>query len=456
MPQAHRRRIRRDLAVLISCGVGAVLVEGRFDIDDRFPRWLQSHPFFESVLMFSAVALVGLSWFSWRRGREAFAAARHEALTQQRLADLNAQYRSLYENHPHSVSSHDVNGRFVSANPASVALLGFSKSELEHMSFDELVDDEASRALIGVAFDTAASGRPHEAEVVLRCRDGHAMEVQVVTIPIMVDEDHDHVAGVYVVAEDFSERNQMMRELTEARTAAESANEAKSLFLANVSHEIRTPLTSVLAATEMVLDDDLQPHHEHLLRIAHRSGETLLRLVDDVLDLARAEAGQPIIEITDFEPREVVTGVEGLIKSKVAAQGLEFEATIDPAVPHSWRGDPVRTTQILTNLLDNAVKFTHSGSVRVRVRSDTSSSGGQLEFEVEDTGIGMTAEEQEILFQAFSQADASITRRYGGTGLGLAISQRLANLMGGNISVQSQPGKGSRFTFRLPAGPPSP
>jgi len=243
----------------------------------------------------------------------------------------------------------------------------------------------------------------------------------------------------------------VQRELLAAKQAAEAAMLAKSEFLASMSHEIRTPLNGILPLLDIVLGTELSPAQREYLVTANGSAKELLRIVDDILDYSKAEAGKLDLESVSINIRELVDSVKRLLEKPAEAKGLAMRAVVDADVRPVVRGDPMRIRQILTNLMGNAIKFTQRGGVSVRVskRNDTATQH-ELLFAVRDTGIGLAADAAARLFQPFTQADASVTRRYGGTGLGLTICKKLVDLMGGRIGVRSEPGRGSVFWFTIP------
>ncbi len=261
------------------------------------------------------------------------------------------------------------------------------------------------------------------------------------------------VTGLYGTARDVTSEVEREAALREARLRAEDASRSKTEFLANMSHEIRTPMTAILGYADLLDDTDLTENQraEHTATIK-RNGEHLLAIINDILDISKIEAGRMVVEQLDTSPRDVLLGVAQLMRVKADAKGLDIAIECATDVPTLVRTDPTRLRQILMNLMGNAIKFTEHGRVSVSMGFAASATGGTLWIEVRDTGIGMMPEQVEHAFTAFTQADASMTRRFGGTGLGLRISKRLAAVLGGDITVTSAPGEGSVFTVSIDAG----
>jgi PAS domain S-box-containing protein len=265
------------------------------------------------------------------------------------------------------------------------------------------------------------------------------------------------VGGVIITAEDVTEQKHHHDELARAKQAAELASEAKSTFLATMSHEIRTPINGILGMTELTLDTELSEEQREHLGLVRFSAESLLSIINDILDFSKIEAGKLELESIPFRFRERISETVKVLKFRADQKRLKLWFTIGPGIPEYVCGDPGRIGQVLNNLVGNAIKFTERGEIAITVSAQpTQGEQIELHFEIRDTGIGVSPEKQITIFEPFSQADGSTTRKYGGTGLGLTICLKLAEMMGGRVWVQSEPGRGSTFHFTLKAGIPKP
>ncbi len=259
---------------------------------------------------------------------------------------------------------------------------------------------------------------------------------------------NDIIIGLCSVSTDITERKHMEEELVVAKKIAEDASKSKADFLANMSHEIRTPMNAIMGMAYLIQKTELTKRQKDYIDKIHKSSQHLLGVINDILDFSKIEAGKLDIEYIDFNLESVLDNLSNLIGEKCSAKGLELIFDVDPEIPNNLCGDPLRLGQILINYANNAMKFTEKGEIIVRIRKEFYKENEYLlRFEVKDTGIGLTEEQKNKLFQSFQQADSSTTRKYGGTGLGLAISKNLATLMGGNVGVNSEEGKGSTFWF---------
>jgi len=332
-------------------------------------------------------------------------------------------------------------GHFHRVNPAWTTILGWSAEEIRAQPFISLVHPDDRATTEAEVVKLTAGARTVSFDNRYRCADGSYRNLSWSAIA------SPGADRIYAVGRDVTAQKLIERELNAARDEAMSASRLKSEFLANMSHEIRTPMNGVIGMTGLLLDTTLSTEQREYAETINRSAESLLTVINDILDFSKIEAGKLDIEVIDFDLRMVVEDAAELIAPDAKAKGLGIAVMLHPGVPASLSGDPVRVRQVLVNLLSNAVKFTSAGEVIVEVHPVDSDGGPEVRFVVSDTGMGIPDDQQERLFESFTQADASTTRTHGGTGLGLAICRQLAELMGGAIGVESTVGKGSRFWF---------
>jgi PAS domain S-box-containing protein len=352
-------------------------------------------------------------------------------------------FEELVQNSPVAVVTLDNRHNIVSCNPAFEQLYGYSQREVIGRNLDELISTESSRSeAVAITQHVLAEGAVRSIGQ-RRRRDGSLVDVEVLGVPVRVEGELVGLMGLY---HDISE-------LTKARRTAEEANSAKSQFLANMSHELRTPLNAIIGYSEMVEEEVSELGHPELapdLQKIQSAGKHLLALINDILDLSKIEAGKTELYLEEFDVADMVGDVVTTIKPLVDKNGNTL--VVEVGTVGRMRADLTKLRQMLLNLLSNACKFTERGTITLQVnRSQVAGGGEELLFRVRDSGIGMTPAQMAKLFEAFAQAEASTSRRYGGTGLGLAITRRFAQMMRGDVSVASEPGEGSSFTIRLPA-----
>ena len=375
------------------------------------------------------------------------------------LLATTSRLTALIESLQAGILVEDEHRQILLVNQAMPAALGLDSSLAEsyigqdcrdvlasHLSLmenaEEMRDWVESRVLV----------REHAEGQEMRLRDGRVLEIDYVPIFLFPDApDPEGYRGHLWLFRDVTERKQAERDLEQAR-AAEAANRAKSVFLASMSHEICTPMNGILGMTDLALETDLDPVQRDYLETVKVSAESLLVIINDILDFSKIEAGRMDLESIAFAPRRLVREVVKLLALRARQKGLTLESVVTEDVPERLVGDPGRLKQVLINLIGNAIKFTERGGVTLTLTGGGSEAPGHLRVAVSDTGVGIPAEKQQLIFDAFSQADSSIARRFGGTGLGLAICNRLVGLMGGRIGVDSRPGQGATFHFDVHLG----
>ncbi len=384
---------------------------------------------------------------------------RTEAELDQERQLLNA----LLANTPDNIFFKDIEGRFIRISRAHARMIGLNdpadavgKTDADYFPAEYALkarDDErlvmrSGRSLVG-----------KEEEWIWP--DGRRTWVSTTKAPLR--NYRGEVVGCFGISRDITNRKVAEEAQREAKEAAEAANQAKSDFLANMSHEIRTPLNAIIGMTELVLDSELSPLQQDYLQTVLTSGETLLGIINQILDFSKIEARKVELEHVSFALREVLGDTLKSLAFQAHSKQLELAWYVETDVPEVVVGDPTRFNQIMVNLVGNAIKFTNEGEVVLRVESEPISHDSvRLHITVADTGIGIPPDQRDVIFSAFQQADTSTTRRFGGTGLGLSISSRLAGLMGGQIWVESETGKGSTFHVHLvmqvanPGPPPQP
>jgi len=368
------------------------------------------------------------------------------ASSTQDLARQHAYLDALIASTPVAIAVLDGRRSIRSVNPAFETLFGYSTAEAVGASIDALIVPDSLRSESSDLEARARAGEIVRVEIERRRKDGRPIQVRLSAAAVKAAPE----GGLVALYEDISDRKAAEQAMRAARELAERVARARSAFLANMSHEIRTPMNAVLGFVELVLDTELQVEQRRALELVRSSSEALLTILNDILDYSKIEAEHLELESIPFDLPKVVHATATLLAVRAREKHLELTVDVPPDVPHIMRGDPTRVRQVLMNLIGNAIKFTEQGEVDVSAavvgyHDDRTS----VRFRVRDTGIGISDEQLATIFDEFTQADASMTRRYGGTGLGLAISRKLVALMGGQLSVTSEVGRGSEFSFTL-------
>ena len=349
---------------------------------------------------------------------------------------------------PNPTYYRNINGDFMGVNKAFLNFIDKFEAEVIDYSLEEIFDANAATVFGEKACQIITQQVSVEYDLTTTNGLGEYVELEIHEAPFF--NNQSHVAGVVGMFLDVTKRNELERELLEAKHTADRSAKVKGEFLANMSHEIRTPMNAIIGMAHLALASNLDEKQHNYVNKIDIAAKQLLRLINDILDFSKIEAGKIDIESTPFKLDKLLETVATVVSIKAEEKGLELVFDTSPILPNYFIGDLLRLSQVLINLVGNAVKFTEQGSVTIKIMADIiTDENYELKFSVKDTGIGMSKEQQKKLFQSFSQADSSITRKYGGTGLGLTISQELVKLMGGEIRVESSQGEGSEFYFEI-------
>jgi PAS domain S-box-containing protein len=463
----------------------------REQLREAYRRTMTGEPALEQRMEHGLLTLDGRRrWIVWNnvwvrdeRGRIRASIASGEDVTEQRaaeraLSESEQRFRTLVDNQGEGIGIVDLDERFEFANPAAESIFGVAPGGLDGRCLDEFLDAEQ---LAAVRAQTARrrSGERDAYHLQVRRADGERRWLIVTAVPRR--DAAGGVVGAFGIFRDVTaqrraeEALRRAKEETEAANArleraiaraeqlaatAEQASRAKGQFLANMSHEIRTPMNGIIGMIAMLLDTPLTEEQRDFADTVRASAEHLLTLINDILDFSKIESGKLAIEHIDFDLHRALEELNKLLGPRARQRGLDYSCRIAPGVPRRLRGDPGRLRQVLTNLVGNAIKFTETGEVVIQVAAVAAGGGDvRLRFAVRDTGVGIPEAAQQAIFEPFEQADGSTTRIHGGTGLGLAISRELVQRMGGRLSLESRPGRGSTFTFEVDCGraggPPS-
>lgn len=401
------------------------------------------------VAEISMIPLLGL--FYWARHRQSLEEAQ-AALARRALEANEARIRKIVDIALDAVITIDERGVVTGWNPHAEQMFGWKADEVIGQSLTNTIippryREAHERGLRHYAATGAGPVLNKRIEITALDRSGREFPVELAITPMHFDGQTSFSAFL----RDITERKQAEDELRRTQAAAESANKAKTEFLANMSHELRTPLNAIVGISDLLLKTSLTPEQRQCAQMSQRASQALLRLVNDVLDLAKIEAGTVRMESAPFDLRELLERTQRLMELRQRKNSVEVSFTVAPDVPAQLDGDGLRLQQILFNLLENALKFTEEGTVSLTVsRATTDVHRPQLQFEVRDTGIGIPADQLDHIFGRFTQVDSGDNRKYGGAGLGLSISKQLVQLMQGTIQVASEMGKGSTFTVTIP------
>lgn len=368
--------------------------------------------------------------------------------------DVLEQLSFAVEQSPNSIVITDINGTIEYVNAKFTQITGYSKQEAIGNNPRILKSGDQTTDYYNNLWDSLKEGKEWRGEFYNKKKNGEYYWELASISPIR--NTNGEITHYIAIKEDISERKEFEKELVEAKIIAENATQAKSDFLANMSHEIRTPMNAIIGMTNLLIDTKLTAEQKEYANTIYNSADVLLSLINDILDLSKIESGKLTLEKIDFNLIDAVESSIDLVALNAAKKGIEIISYIDAKIPSFIKGDPVRIRQILINLINNAVKFTNDGEIEVNATLvEENENSFLIEFNVRDTGIGIKEEDLPKLFQSFMQVDSSTTRKFGGTGLGLSICKQLVRLMGGELSVESDYGYGSTFSFYIKADKPT-
>ncbi len=355
-------------------------------------------------------------------------------------------FRIIFEKSPSAITVTDSQERIIAWNTMAEKMLGMRRKDLFNKPVHELYPEEEWKRIR--ALDIRKRGMLSDIVTKVICHDGSLLDVNA-SVSVLKNSQ-GRIIGSIGILYDISRQKTIETELVQARMTAEEANHAKSVFLAKMSHEVRTPMNAVIGMLDLTLDTNLTEEQKDNLIVAKDSAQTLLSLINDILDLSRAEAGRVVIEEMEIQVADIVKNVCKGLSVLARNKQIDLIWSIDPQIPRVLIGDPVRLRQVLVNLVNNAIKFTHKGNVQVNTKVESlSDKDCMIKFEVIDQGIGIPEKNVANIFDVFTEAHNTTARRYGGTGLGLAICKKLVEMMRGQIWVDSVEGQGSAFHFTI-------